>query len=591
MKYFAPLPRFLGRIALAALLAGLAACAHLDVKDAPKQLLPAITAATTESATSRSQSATASSASKPASPASRALDLLPPAAPPMPALPTRPKELRFDISVAEASPHQVLPAIVQGTPYSMVVHPDVKGLVTLRLKDTTVPEALDVVREMYGWEWRLEGNRIFVTAGGLQVRVFRVNYPTSSRTGRTEVRVSSGSIANPSPSPGVPGGLPGGLPTAMPGAIPGSPGGASTPQESTRVTTNHRNDLWPEVEATLKLLVGERDGRQVVVAPQSGMIVVRAMPVEMRTVEHYLREMRLNIERQVMIEAKIVEVSLRDQFQSGVNWAAFRPGSGEGSTRISGGVVAPGAILSPNGALAAPPLTATPGSTLALGATASSGLFGLAFQTGNFAAMLTFLETQGQIQVLSSPRIATLNNQKAVLKVGTDDFFVTNVSTTTVSSGTGNTTSPTITVQPFFSGIALDVTPQIDDGGDIILHVHPQVSQVEERQKQLNLGSLGSFTLPLASSSVRETDAVVRVPDGSIVAIGGLMREDASSGRNQVPGADGLGVFGRLLGQRNAQSSKQELVILIKPTVIHSSADWETDRERSAQRVRETIRP
>ena len=553
----------------------LTACTTLDVKDAPKPLLPAIDA-----------TMSAPSAPPPSRDAvSLERELLQPPQVAMPELPSRPPEPRFDLNVADASLQQVLPALVQGTRYSMVVHPDVKGTVTLRLRDTTVTEALDLIRDMYGWDWRRDGNRIQVMPATLQTRIFRVNYPTSNRSGRSETRVMSGSItpaggggAAPQPAGAMPG-----------GSVPGAQGGGAGAQESTRVTTQHRNDIWAEAEATLKLIIGERDGRQVIVSPQTGVIVIRAMPKELRAAESFLREMRMNIERQVMLEAKIVEVRLRDTYQSGVNWAAFRPG---GDTRISAGLLTPGTTLSPTGNLTSGLLSASPpGGTLGLAATATSGLFGLAFQTGNFAAMLSFLETQGQVQVLSSPRIATLNNQKAVLKVGSDDFFVTNVSTTTVTSGTGNTTSPTITVQPFFSGIALDVTPQIDEDGNIILHVHPQVSQVEERQKQLNLGSLGSFTLPLASSSVRETDAIVRVPDGNIVAIGGLMRQDTASDRQQLPVAGDVPAAGRLFGQRTVTSSKQELVILIKPTVIHSRADWETDREQSAARIREIIRP
>lgn len=565
------------RVLAVSCLALLSACASLDAKDTPKPLLPAI-------------DSTLSSPSAPP-PSRDALslerELLQPPQVAMPELPSRPPEPRFDLNVADASLQQVLPALVQGTRYSMVVHPDVKGTVTLRLRDTTVTEALDLIRDMYGWDWRLDGQRIQVMPASLQTRIFRVNYPTSNRSGRSETRVMSGSIT---PSGGAGGAMPpaaGGVPG---GNVPGGQGGsAAGAQESTRVTTQHRNDIWAEAEATLKLIIGEREGRQVIVSPQTGVVVIRAMPKELRAAESYLREMRMNIERQVMLEAKIVEVRLRDTYQSGVNWAAFRPG---GDTRISGGLVTPGTTLSPTGNLSSGLLSASPpGGNLGLAATATSSLFGLAFQTGNFAAMLSFLETQGQVQVLSSPRIATLNNQKAVLKVGSDDFFVTNVSTTTVTSGTGNTTSPTITVQPFFSGIALDVTPQIDEDGNIILHVHPQVSQVEERQKQLNLGSLGSFTLPLASSSVRETDAIVRVPDGNIVAIGGLMRQDSTSDRQQVPVAGDVPGAGRLFGQRSVTSSKQELVILIKPTVIHSRADWENDREQSAARIREIIRP
>jgi MSHA biogenesis protein MshL len=116
------------------------------------------------------------------------------------------------------------------------------------------------------------------------------------------------------------------------------------------------------------------------------------------------------------------------------------------------------------------------------------------------------------------------------------------------------------------------VMPQIDADGNIILHVHPSVSDVKERSKVVNLGSLGSFTLPLASSSINETDSIVRVQDGHIVAIGGLMRQQSSTERSQVPVAGDLPVAGALFGQRARESSKQELVILIKPTVVHSEA-------------------
>src|SRR4029077_14956510 len=154
------------------------------------------------------------------------------------------------------------------------------------------------------------------------------------------------------------------------------------------------------------------------------------------------------------------------------------------------------------------------------------------------------------VNVLSSPRVATINNQKAVLKVGTDDFFVTNISTTSTSTGASTTIAPTITVQPFFSGIALDVTPQIDESNNIILHVHPQVSNVVERRKVVDLGTLGTFTLPLASSSINETDTIVRVQNGNIVAIGGLMREKTKNDRSQIPGLGDQPGVGNLFSQR-----------------------------------------
>jgi len=216
---------------------------------------------------------------------------------------------------------------------------------------------------------------------------------------------------------------------------------------------------------------------------------------------------------------------------------------------------------------------------------AAGSLFGLAFQTSNFAALLNFLETQGDVHVLSSPRIATLNNQKAVLKVGTDEFFVTNVSSTT-TTGTATTTTPEVTLQPFFSGIALDVTPRIDQNDEIILHVHPSVSLVTTVNKTVNIGGVGgTLNLPLASSSVSETDSIVRARDGQIVAIGGLMRQATFDDQSGLPGLPKM-----IFGQTSKSTQKRELVILIKPTVINSDSDWSNDIARSRDRIKNMSR-
>jgi MSHA biogenesis protein MshL len=183
--------------------------------------------------------------------------------------------------------------------------------------------------------------------------------------------------------------------------------------------------------------------------------------------------------------------------------------------------------------------------------------------------------------VLSSPRIATLNNQKAVLKVGTDEFFVTEISGGTQGTTAIAGTAPTVKVQPFFSGIALDVTPRIDEHDEIILHVHPSVSSVTTVNKTLDMGlTMGTYNLPLASSSVSETDSIVRARGGQIVAIGGLMRQASFDDQSGLPGLP-KSVF----GQTNKRTEKRELVILIKPTVVNSDKDWSDDIARSRDRV------
>jgi len=500
--------------------------------------------------------------------------LLPPLAVGMPKVDNKSLDTKFDLTVNNTPASQVFMSIVAGTRYSMLLNPDVRGNISLNLKDVTVFEALEAIREMYGYDYKIDSSRIYIQPLTLQTRIFQVNYLTGQRDGTSSLRVISGSVSD-APTLGAPGAAP-----PVTGVLPTSPVGHSL--ESSKVTTTSKSDFWDELGKSLTAIVGNDKGRSVVISPMSGVIVVRAMPDELRNVSAYLKASQISVERQVILEAKIVDVQLNDSFQSGVNWSAFKNNP---NSRTSAGQLSPGATLATAGSITNGLTTAIPGASLALAASAATGqtagaLFGLAFQTSNFAALLNFLESQGNVQVLSSPRIATLNNQKAVLKVGTDDFFVTNVSTTTTTGGTGSTTTPNVTLQPFFSGIALDVTPSIDENGEIILHVHPSVSQVSTVTKTVDLGSSGgSISMPLASSSVSETDSIVRARNGQIVAIGGLMRQAASNDNSGLPGLP-KSVF----GQTNQHSEKRELIILLKPTVVDNDKDWSDDITHSRDR-------
>src|SRR4029078_6029873 len=195
------------------------------------------------------------------------------------------------------------------------------------------------------------------------------------------------------------------------------------------------------------------------------------------------------------------------------------------------------------------------------------------------AALISFLESQGVVHTLSSPRIATMNNQKAVLKVGNDSLFVTRITGGSTQAATTiglapTVTSPTFEVQSFFSGIALDVTPRINDDGTILLHVRPSVTDVTQSLQTFNLGALGVYTIPLVTNAVSETDSVIRAGDGQIVAIGGLMRNVQKENRNQVPGIGNLPYLGAAFRNVIQTSEKRELVILIKLTVVQGEDTW-----------------
>jgi len=507
-------------------------------------------------------------------------------------------EPRFDLALVNAPASQVFMALVSNTPYSMLVSPEVTGNVTVRLKNVTVREALETLRELYGYEFKFQGTRIYIQPNTIQTRIFRINYLAGKRQGQSDLRVISSSVATnqpqntglaypttASPAPAVPAGTSG-------------TGSGSTPPSS-HISTTQTSDFWHDLTNALTSMVGSQDGRAVIVSPGSGVVLVKAFPAEIRSVENFLRITQLIVERQVMLEAKIIEVELNQEFQSGVNWNHF----GGSNNRFAYGAVQPGTVLNtPNragfdasnvvqngvGAIFGNGVGILPGAGgIAATTRLGNGFFGLAFQSANFAALLNFLETQGNVQVLSSPRIASINNQKAVLKVGIDEFFVTNVSSTVTSTGNSNVTTPNITLQPFFSGIALDVTPQIDGENNIVLHIHPSISLVKEKQKVIDLGTLGVFTLPLANSAVNETDSVVRVQDGNIVAIGGLMKQEQVSDANGFPGTTTSSTWGLLFGTRDSHLRKRELVILIKPTIIRNDSGWKDDLIETQSRIQQ----
>lgn len=509
--------------------------------------------------------------------------LMPPVARIKPA-PLAVPEYRFDLSVTNASPAQVYQAIASGSRYNILLAASLPTPITVSLKDVTVKEALDTLRELYGYEYRIEGNRVIVQVAALGSRIFQVSYPAARRVGRTDTRVTSGSIT-----------------ASLNNSSGGGAGGSGTTggsQEGSQVSTSTDADFWRELDTSLKAIVGTEGGRQVVLSQQTGVVVVRGFPKDLAEVEKFLRASKLSIERQVMLEAKIVEVTLKDGFESGINWSGlsggnhrFSVGADAGRVNVPGSIGQRFGIQQGSISTTVTDTTITPstlGQVLLSPASANgAGLLGMAFTSNGFMGLLSFLETQGTVHVLSSPRVAATNNQKALLRVGTDDFFITNVSTTITSSATGNITTPSITVQPFFSGISLDVTPQIDEDGMITLHIRPSVSNVTERTKVVNLGTLGSFSLPLASSNINETDTVVRMQDGVIVAIGGLMQQTQTTDDSKVPGAGDVPLVGNLFSRKDRRLQKHELVFLLKPTIIKGEAQWAQEVANTQQRLSE----
>jgi len=464
-------------------------------------------------------------------------------------------EKRLEIAASDVNAQEFFAALVDESPYSVAVHPDVEGTITLNLKNSTLNEVLDVVGEVYGYEIRRVGKVVQVYPAGIRTETIPLNYLFVKRFGMSNTSINSGGISeNESNGSNGSNGSSGnnrnsnrnnGGGNSQNGNSQGGQQGSS----SINVYTETESDFWTELKETLTLLVGTEKGRSVFVSPQAGLVTVRALPAEIKAVKNFINDTQTHLRRQVIIEAKIMEVTLNDDYQQGVKW-----------DQVLGSIGSADLTFSTAGSIAGNFISS------AIGGTTS-----LAVSNKDFSGVIDLLSTQGNVQVLSSPRITATNNQKAVIKVGGDEYYVTEVSSTT-TTGTSTTTTPEINLTPFFSGIALDVTPQIDGNGEVILHVHPSVTSTDEQTKVIKLGS-EEIILPLAQSSVRESDTIIRAKSGEIVVIGGLIETRKVEIDSKTPFFGDIPIMGELFKSKSETTQKKELVIMLKPIVI-SQDTW-----------------
>jgi MSHA type pilus biogenesis protein MshL len=407
----------------------------------------------------------------------------------------------------------------------------------------------------------------------METRLFKLNYIATKRSGKREVYVST--------STG--GGL---QSSSLPGQqIALSPGGARTGY--TDLITVDEIDLWKEIHGGLESLIfgtvvekvsevpSEKEkttwtrvdekGKKLIINKSTGTIMVTDYPLNLNKVASYLETVEGSSQRQVTIQAKIMEVILSDDHKEGINWKVI-----EGLPR---------SINLAWGLTDKAKTTGFPGSTTGYlsgasttGGTAAStidtpGVFKIAPYGGILALgaagtevalsdIMQAIAEQGDVKILSSPTISTLNNQKAVIRVGNQDvFFITG------AVATQNTVTQIIQPMTIDIGIILDVTPQIAEDGTIIMNIHPSITDKTGEKTTPD----GKSTFPLLS--VRETDTTVRVRDGQTIIIAGLMQERTQENYTGVPVLHSIPLLGGLFRYKTGTKTNSELVIMITPTL------------------------
>jgi MSHA biogenesis protein MshL len=471
-------------------------------------------------------------------------------------------EYRFDVRSDKLPVNLFFMNLMTGTEKNIVVHPGVTGNVSLNLNQVTLTEVLNVMRDIYGFDYQYKNSIYTVLPKMLRTEIFPINYINVKRVGVSDTSVLTGNVESSAQS--------GAQSVNQANSLSGE-GGNINP--GSRIQTRSETDFWTSLNRSLSQLVGvnseqlgdNAEGQQgmhkkVITNPQTGVAIVTAMPNELAAVKRFLDKTSLSVKRQVIIEAKILEIQLSDDHQSGVNWNA-----------INGQL-----LLGKNSS------TFDAGVSISEISEGVGEVFSSLVRISDIGSLLSLLETQGNMQVLSSPRVSTVNNQKAVIRVGTDQFFVTGVSSSTISNASSTTSSPDIELSSFFSGISLDVTPQISEDGGVVLHIHPVISTVTEEQKNIIVGD-ATFTLPLALRDIRESDSIVKAQSGQVIVLGGLMQERVNNLSGKRPGLANIPVAGNLFTTQAQNKVKSELIILLKPIVVDQDS-WVDDFNKSHDR-------
>lgn len=469
---------------------------------------------------------------------------------------------RFRVQAENVDAKEFFGSLLNETSYGIVVHPDVAGLISLDLQNVTVGEVLTAVSNLYGYDIQQKGKIFYVYPAGVRTETFAVDYLLVKRSGKSTLNITTGGVTSEDRNDSSDNNDSSSSSSSSNSDSSSDSDSSSFDSDSgTSVQTSTENEFWTSLEKSLNNFIGKGEGKSVIVNAESGLVVVSANPAELKAIRNFLDSATKRLTKQVLLEAKILEVTLSEDFQHGIDWSILGNskhwGNGGSGANFSSFSFSPDSVFG-----------------------AIGGATSIVFRDTNLGVAVNLLQTQGDVSILSSPRVTTSNNQKAVMKVGEDEYFVTSFESDTVTSSSTTTSTPSVEFTPFFSGVSLDVTPQIKEDGSVMMHVHPAVIKVSEQIKSLSYGDNQNMQIPMAKSTIRETDTVVRANSGDVIIIGGLIEERKDDIESKVPLLGDIPVLGNLFSNKQSATRKVELVILIRPVVVDDDT-WKSELRRS----------
>ncbi|MCR4553957.1 MAG: pilus (MSHA type) biogenesis protein MshL [Succinivibrionaceae bacterium] len=473
---------------------------------------------------------------------------------------------RFRVQAENVDAKEFFASLLNETSYGIVVHPDVAGTISLDLQNVTIGEVLNAISSIYGYDIQQKGKIFYVYPAGVRTETFSVDYLLVKRSGLASLNITTGGVSSKdsssdSNSDSNSNSNSSSSSDSSSDSSDSGSGDSFDGDSGTTVKTQTANDFWTSLEKAITNFIGKGNGKSVIVSPEAGLVVVSANPSELKAVKTFLDSAQQRLTKQILLEAKVLEVRLADEFQAGIDWSILGSSKHWRSDKEHNGDWS--SYVGRTGVV--------------------DGITHIVFKDSNhfnLGVAVELLQTQGDVSILSSPRITASNNQKAVIKVGSDEYYVTSFEANSVTSSGTTSVTPSIEYTPFFSGVSLDVTPQIKDDGSVLMHIHPAVIKVEEQIKKVVYGDDQNVVLPMAKSTIRETDTVVQANSGDVIVIGGLIEERKVDETSKVPLLGDIPYIGNLFKSTDKVTEKVELVILIRP-IVAGGETWKNELRRS----------